>query len=305
CDGTGYKTPDVTPGVLPARASAISNSLNGQSPEKLIGASGTPIEGALRGATQYCLTYQANHANEQCVAVIVTDGKPEHDSCEKNFDKLAAIAKAAKDKGVITFAVGLKGADFTLLDKIAKSGGAPDCDTGSSRYACDVSGGADKLSDALAKIRQTTVTYEKHTVTRPVTRTVTRPVTRTLTRPVTRTVTRPVTNTVTNQVTRTITHIEYRTEVQTTPVPCEWTLPQSTEGAFDRDKLNVRWSVESEQTTLLRVGSKADCQADAWFYDDPLFPTRVIACDQTCEEIKASEKSSIDLLLGCATIVPG
>ena len=71
------------------------------------------------------------------------------------------------------------------------------------------------------------------------------------------------------------------------------------------DKLNVRWSVENDQRTLLRVGSKADCQDNAWFYDDALFPTRVIACDQTCEEIKASEDSSIDLLLGCATIVPG
>jgi hypothetical protein len=63
-----------------------------------------------------------------------------------------------------------------------------------------------------------------------------------------------------------------------------------TKGAFDRDKLNVRWSVENDRTT---------------FYDDALFPTRVIACDQTCEEIKASEDSSIDFLLGCATIVPG
>jgi len=48
---------------------------------------------------------------------------------------------------------------------------------------------------------------------------------------------------------------------------------------FDRDKLNVRWSVENDQTTLLRASSKADCQNDAWFYDDALFPTRVIACD--------------------------
>ena len=66
---------------------------------------------------------------------------------------------------------------------------------------------------------------------------------------------------------------------QTTPVPCEWALPRSTAGVFDRDKLNVRWSVENDQTTLLRASSKADCQNDAWFYDDALFPTRVIACD--------------------------
>jgi hypothetical protein len=95
---------------------------------------------------------------------------------------------------VITFAVGLKGANFTLLDKIVQKGGSPDCDTTSARYACDVSGGADKLSIALAKICQSTV----------------------------KTVTHPVTYTLSMPITRTITHTEYRTEIQTTPVPCEW-----------------------------------------------------------------------------------
>jgi hypothetical protein len=47
-----------------------------------------------------------------------------------------------------------------------------------------------------------------------------------------------------------------------------------TKGAFDRDKLNVRWSVENDRTTLLRVSSKADCQNDAWFRDDALSRAR-------------------------------
>jgi hypothetical protein len=281
CNGNGYKTPAVTPGTLPGRASAIGSSLDATNPEALLGASGTPIEGALRGATQYCLDYQASHTGEQCVAVIVTDGKPEFDSCEKSTTNLANIAKAAKDKGVITFAVGLKGANFALLDEIAKKGGAPDCDTGSSRYSCDVSDNPDKLSVALAKIRQTTITTETHTVTYPVTKTITYPVTRTETR------------------------TEYVTEVQKTPLPCEWAIPKATEGQFDRDKLNVRWSVNEDRTTLLRVGSNADCRENAWYYDNPEQPERVIACSQTCEQIKAEEDSSVDLLLGCATIVPG
>ncbi|HET8933856.1 MAG TPA: vWA domain-containing protein [Polyangiales bacterium] len=282
CDGTGYGVPDVAPApaVLPASASAILTSLSKQSPAPLLPTTGTPIEGALRGATQYCLTYQAAHNDEQCVAVIVTDGKPEWDNCEKNNDKLAAIAKAAKDKGVITFAVGLKGADFGLLNKIAIAGGAPDCDTGSSTYACDVSSSADKLSIALNKIRETTVTTETHTVTYPVTHTVTRPVTHT--------------------ETRTETHYE----VEKTPVPCEWTIPESTDGPFNKDKLNVRWSVDKQDTTLLRVGAQSDCREKGWYYDNPTSPERVIACGQTCDAIKAEEDSKVDILLGCATIVP-
>ena len=66
-------------------------------------------------------------------------------------------------------------------------------------------------------------------------------------------------------------------------MPCEWGIPSSTDG-FDRDLLNIRWSVKDDQTTLLRVGAKDDCRENAWFYDDALHPTRVIACDQTCED---------------------
>jgi hypothetical protein len=93
--------------------------------------------------------------------------------------------------------------------------------------------------------------------------------------------------------------------VQKTSVPCEWAIPDLTEGLFDRDKLNVRWTVKDEHKTLLRVGSEADCLANGWYYDNPASPERVIACSQTCEAIKAEVDSSIDLLLGCATIVPG
>jgi hypothetical protein len=92
--------------------------------------------------------------------------------------------------------------------------------------------------------------------------------------------------------------------VQTTSVPCEWTIPESTDGPFNRDRLNVRWKVKDEYKTLLRVGTEADCRAGAWYYDDPTNPTRVIACGQACEEIKAEVDSTIDILLGCATIVP-
>lgn len=159
CSGAGYRTPAVSVGQLPGHAEAISDSLDAHDPD----GSGTPIEGALRGVTDFCKQYQASHEGVQCVSVLVTDGKPELDGCEHDTAKLAAIAKAANDAGVTTFAVGLKGADFGLLDEIARKGGAPDCDTASSAYACNVSSGASKLADALTSIRDTVVTTEVHT----------------------------------------------------------------------------------------------------------------------------------------------
>jgi hypothetical protein len=122
-DGAGYKTPDVAVATLPNNAKAITTSLGKHSASGI----GTPIEGALRGVTQYCLQFQASRPDQQCVAVLVTDGEPELAlGCERDYDKLAAIAAAAKSKGVITFAVGLKGANFTLLDKIRASPHARD-----------------------------------------------------------------------------------------------------------------------------------------------------------------------------------
>src|SRR5690606_37357256 len=48
CDGSGYSTPAVALGRLPEHADALVSSIDGQSANAI----GTPIEGALRGATE-------------------------------------------------------------------------------------------------------------------------------------------------------------------------------------------------------------------------------------------------------------
>lgn len=162
CDGSGYDTPVVPMGRLPAHASAVTSELDQR---RSAGGTGTPIEGALRGATQFCRRFEATSNGEKCVAVLVTDGDPV--GCEGSTSRLAAIAQAAYagGNGVRTFAVGLKGADFDLLDEIAQSGGAVDCDTSAGRFACDVSSGPSQLSLALEKIRSVVTTVKTHVTT--------------------------------------------------------------------------------------------------------------------------------------------
>ena len=111
---------------------------------------GTPIEGALRGATTYCDNFQQATPDEQCIVVLVTDGSPS--GCNEVHQDLVNIVGNAYAAGVVTYAVGLAGSDFTLLDQIATEGGAEDCDA-SARYACDVTAGADQLVVALNEIR--------------------------------------------------------------------------------------------------------------------------------------------------------
>jgi hypothetical protein len=158
-DGSGYDSPEVELGRLPEHAPGIEASLGRNDPDGF----GTPIEGALRGVTDYCKTFQQAHPDEQCISVLVTDGRPEYaPGCEQDHQALAAIAADAFAQGVRTFAVGLSGADFALLDRIAMQGGAADCDPG-DRFACEVSTGAGALLQALEGIRDTVVTVETHT----------------------------------------------------------------------------------------------------------------------------------------------
>ena len=264
-NGNGFKTPAVDVDLLPSNAAAISASLDAQNPNGTGGSApwgGTPLEGALRGATEYCKQYQADHEDEQCVAVIVTDGKPEYASgCSQDHTVLANIAKNAKTAGVTTFAVGLKGADFTLLDKIAKEGGAPDCDEGASTYACDVTSGANKLSEALGQIRDKVVKTEIKTVV--------------------------------------------ETVVESSTLPCEWAIPEQPEGkTFDRDKVNIRLRAGGVETTFVRVPTAAACEGDAWHFDNPDDPKRLVACPSACQNIKEKPEGKIEILMGCATLVP-
>lgn len=161
CNGTGYDMPEVPMGkLLPdgVQAMAIANSLAAHAPN-----GNTPIEGALRGVTSYCQTYTPSDPNEVCVAVFITDGFPT--DCSADATTLAGIAGTAAGAGVITYAVGLQGSDFTLLDQISMQGGAEDCDAAAATYACDVTAGSDKLVEALKKIRKEVITTVTHTET--------------------------------------------------------------------------------------------------------------------------------------------
>jgi hypothetical protein len=78
--------------------------------------------------------------------------------CSEDYSVITQVAADAQAAGVMTFAVGLAGADFALLDMIAMAGGAEDCSGAGDRFACDVSGGAAQLVEALNNIRDVVTT---------------------------------------------------------------------------------------------------------------------------------------------------
>ena len=255
CDGAGYSEPSVVMGRLPDQAAAIHGSLDAMPTATGIG---TPIEGALRGATAFCQTFQTNNPTEKCIAVLVTDGVPQF-GCSEDYAVITQIAADAHTAGVTTFAVGLSGADFELLDMIAMAGGAEDCSDAADRFACDVSGGASQLVEALNSIRDVVSTTTTHTVT--------------------------------------------MTMVEETPLECEWEIPEQPGMTFDKNLVNVELSSPvGGKVPLGQVANDGSCAARGWHYDDAGDPTRIIACDETCELIQSTSQASIDILLGCETV---
>lgn len=255
CNGNGYDTPAVAIGRLPDHAAAIHASLDAI---PSAAGFGTPMEGALRGVTAFCQAFQAAHSPQKCVAVLVTDGEPQL-GCSTNHATITQIAADARTAGVTTFAVGLSGANFTLLDAIAMAGGAEDCSSDPNRFACDVSGGASQLVDALSKIRDV--------------------------------------------VTTTTTRTEVVTMVEETPLPCEWEIPDSPATPFDKELVNVELSSPAGGAVSLgKVSGFASCAARGWYYDDADAPSRIIACEETCELIQGTAMAQVDILLGCKTV---
>jgi hypothetical protein len=157
CDGSDCKVPMVPMGTLPGVAGAVSTALN-RAPIGL----GTPIEAGLRGGVDFCSDYQKQTPNEKCVVVLITDGAPT--ACTLDAPGLSAIAGTAKaQNNVLTFTIGMAGADFTLLDAIAQAAGT-DCKPNAMGQTCDAASNTEFLA-ALETIRTSVVVTRTETRT--------------------------------------------------------------------------------------------------------------------------------------------
>ncbi|MBX3191745.1 MAG: VWA domain-containing protein [Labilithrix sp.] len=143
CSPSTYAKPSVPIDVLPDNVIPIQQRLAATSPT-----GGTPMSGAVAGSVIAMQSWLADNDPHAGAIILVTDGDPA--GCG-NIDAVASAAQTGA-KGtptVKTFAVGMEGATFSNLDKVALAGaGAP--------KAFNVGGGAgaqQALFDALDAIR--------------------------------------------------------------------------------------------------------------------------------------------------------
>lgn len=90
---------------------------------------------------------------------------------------------------------------------------------------------------------------------------------------------------------------------------CSYQIPPPPAGeSFDRDRVNVEFE-DADGTTLSigRVESEAACAGveHGWYYDDPIDPSRIHVCPQTCDTIQSFDAGKVAIKFGCETIPAG
>jgi hypothetical protein len=88
--------------------------------------------------------------------------------------------------------------------------------------------------------------------------------------------------------------------IKTSALSCDYKIPSPPNGeTFDPKKVNVQFTPASGAATALDYDQS--CSApNSWRYDDANNPTRIVACDSTCNSIKSSG-GKVDIVFGCAT----
>lgn len=88
--------------------------------------------------------------------------------------------------------------------------------------------------------------------------------------------------------------------IKQSALACDYKIPAAPQGqTFDRNKVNVQYTPPGASATALDYNPSCT-GGKGWKYDDANNPTRVLACDSTCDTLKATA-GKVDLVFGCAT----
>jgi hypothetical protein len=88
-------------------------------------------------------------------------------------------------------------------------------------------------------------------------------------------------------------------------LPCEYRVPAATAGEFDKDLVNLNWTRDGVTNPVPFVGGAEGCEGapSGWYYDNIDAPTQLVACQQTCAELKTLG-GDVSVVLGCPQITP-
>ncbi len=123
--GDGYHAP-AAPGASPFFTTLPSNGfdalLNAERPASGNNL-GTPTEAAIRGMTRF--TSENRRPGRVTIGILITDGNP--NNCNEDRDDLSDMLAAHHAATKIrTYVIGMQGANFDNVERIAQGGGTPE-----------------------------------------------------------------------------------------------------------------------------------------------------------------------------------
>ena len=95
--------------------------------------------------------------------------------------------------------------------------------------------------------------------------------------------------------------------VKNAGLACEWAIPAPMgEDVIDYNKVNVDFNDGMGNVTPIgKVDGPDSCGGvlDGWYYDDPVKPTKILVCPQTCAKIQGAANATMAIKFGCETII--
>jgi hypothetical protein len=83
---------------------------------------------------------------------------------------------------------------------------------------------------------------------------------------------------------------------------CSFSIPDPTETAFDKHRVNVTIEHMGSDIELTKVDSSEQCAGNtSWYYDDEDAPTSIRLCDAPCSQYGTNEQAAISIVFGCPT----
>jgi hypothetical protein len=94
--------------------------------------------------------------------------------------------------------------------------------------------------------------------------------------------------------------------VRVRALSCEYEIPTPATGQIDYNRVNVVFRHDGQDETFARVDGAADCArspTNAWYYDDPSQPARILLCEEACTRVKKAIDAKVEVYFGCKTIL--
>ena len=93
-------------------------------------------------------------------------------------------------------------------------------------------------------------------------------------------------------------------EIRSAALPCDYAVPDGAGGNIAADTINMRYTTpDGTRTTIGWVPDAGSCDPmqGGWYYDNPDAPSRLLACDSSCGQLK-DVGGEVQIVLGCPRV---